>query len=907
MYTAKLSRTFWSSRFFALVLSLATPIFGGEKAGADWWSLQPVQRPDTPKVKKAQWLRNTVDAFVLSRLEARDLTPTPEASRRTIIRRLSYNLTGLPPSPAEVQAFVEDKAPDAYEKVVDRLLASPHYGERWARHWLDVVHFGESHGFEYNQPRNISWPYRNWVIRALNADMSYDRFVQMQIAGDMIEPGSADGIIALGCLVTGPHNTTRPSNDTMRKTMRQDEVEDLVGMVGQTFLGLTINCARCHDHKFDPISLKDYYAMAATLSGVNPGERDLRGMVNSVDAAALQKLRAQESRWLKEIVSIEDPVREKLLKAAQKAGRKGPAPPRPDAAWNFTVGLTDAHGKLPVSLKGSAKQTAEGLMLDGRGFATTEPLPFDVAEKTLEVWVKLKDLNQRGGGAITLQDNQGVVFDSIVFGEREPKRWMAGSNGFTRTKSFTGTGETEAVNRPVHVAIVYRADGSIIGYRNGKPYGKAYRSGFQKYAASTAHLAFGIRHGTGVGNNRMLNGFVTGARFYNRALSGEELATSAGLGTITISERELAAALTPAQHEARTRHAKQLAAVREDIKVIMAKGPQAARVYSVVSRNPGVTQILDRGNVLKPVGPVVPSGIDAIKAVKADFDLNDKASDGQRRRKLAEWITNPANPLFGRVMANRIWHYHFGAGLVNTPNDFGFSGTKPSHPELLDHLATFFEEQKWSMKSLHRYIVTSATYRQASRPTAKGLATDAGNRLLWRMSPRRLAAEELRDTMLAVSGKLNTQLGGAGYRDVREYKFKGSHFYDIIEQNKAEQFRRTIYRFSPRVARLNLLDTFDCPDSSALAPARASTTTPLQSLALMNNRFVLSQSDFFANRISEDAGEDIQAQLTLAHELALGRPTNPEELALAKAFIMDHGLASYCRVLFNTNAFLYVR
>ena len=258
-------------------------------------------------------------------------------------------------------------------------------------------------------------------------------------------------------------------------------------------------------------------------------------------------------------------------------------------------------------------------------------------------------------------------------------------------------------------------------------------------------------------------------------------------------------------------------------------------------------------------------------------------------------------------MANRIWHYHFGAGLVNTPNDFGFSGTKPSHPELLDHLATFFEEQKWSMKSLHRYIVTSATYRQASRPTAKSMDTDAGNRLLWRMSPRRLAAEELRDTMLAVSGKLNTQQGGAGYRDVREYKFKGSHFYDIIEQNKAEQFRRTIYRFSPRGARRNLLDTFDCPDSSALAPARASTTTPLQSLALMNNRFVLSQSDFFANRISEDAGEDIQAQLTLAHELALGRPANPEELALAKAFIMDHGLASYCRVLFNTNAFLFVR
>ena len=907
MYMAKSSRIFWYSTLFALAFSFTLPAIEGEKAGADWWSLQPVQRPNTPKVKNTQRVRSPIDAFIFSKLTAHGLFPAPEADRRTLIRRLSYDLTGLPPSPKEVQAFLADKDPNAYEKVVDRLLASPHYGERWARHWLDVVHFGESHGFEYNQPRNNSWPYRNWVIRALNADIPYDRFVKMQIAGDMIEPDSADGIIALGYLVTGPHNTTRPSNDTMRKTMRQDEVEDLVGMVGQTFLGLTINCARCHDHKFDPISQKDYYAMAAALSGVNPGDRDLRGLANGTDVAALQKLRAQESRWLKEIASIEDPVREKLLKSAQKSGRKAPAPPRPEAAWNFTAGLTDAHGKLPVSLKGSAKQNSGGLMLDGRGFATTEPLPFDVAEKTLEVWVKLKDLSQRGGGAITLQDNQGVVFDSIVFGEREPKRWMAGSNGFTRTKSFIGSEETEAASQPVHVAIVYRADGSITGYRNGKIYGKTYKTGFQKFTARTAHLAFGIRHGNGAGSNLMLNGFITGARFYTRALSAKEVAASAGVGTITISKLELAAALTPAQRETRTQHARQLETVRSKIQAIIAKAPQAARVYSVVSRNPETTQILDRGSVLKPIGAVMPAGIDAIKSVKSDFGLSNKASDGQRRRKLAEWITDSANPLFGRVMANRIWHYHFGTGLVNTPNDFGFSGTKPSHPKLLDYLATFFEEKKWSMKVLHRHIVTSATYRQSSRANHKGMTTDAGNRLLWRMSPRRLDAEELRDTMLTVSGKLDIQLGGVGYRDVREYKFKGSHFYDIIEQNKNEQFRRTIYRFSPRGARRNLLDTFDCPDSSALAPDRASTTTPLQSLALMNNRFVLSQSDYFANRLSVETGKNIRDQLSLAYELALSRSADPKELALAEAFIADHGLAAYCRVLFNTNAFLYVR
>ena len=266
---------------------------------------------------------------------------------------------------------------------------------------------------------------------------------------------------------------------------------------------------------------------------MNPGERDLRGMVNGEDAAELNALRTEEAHWLKAIATVEDPVRERLLKAAQKADSKGPPPPKPLAAWNFAAGLNDAHGKLRVTLKGSAKQTNEGLVLDGGGWATTEPLPMAVTEKTLEVWVKLKDLNQRGGGAITLQDNNGVMFDSIVFGEREPKRWMAGSNGFTRTKSFAGSEETEADQQAVQFAIVYQADGTITGYRNGKVYGKAYQTGFQNHAENNAHLAFGIRHGTTAGANRMLKGTITAARFYDRALKAEEVAASAGVGTVS--------------------------------------------------------------------------------------------------------------------------------------------------------------------------------------------------------------------------------------------------------------------------------------------------------------------------------------------------------------------------------------
>ena len=381
---AKLSKTSLLKILFAAGFLFVSPSWGADKADENWWSLQAIQKPLVPQSANQKWVHNSIDAFVFAKLKENQLTPSSQADRRTLIRRLSYDLTGLPPSPTEVKAYVEDQTPDAYEKVVNRLLASPHYGERWARHWLDVVHYGESHGFEYNQPRNNSWPYRNWVIRALNDDLPYDRFVQMQIAGDVVAPGSADGLIAVACLVTGPHNTTRPNNDTMRKTMRQDEIEDLVGMVGQTFLGLTVNCARCHDHKFDPISQQDYYALAAALAGVNPGDRELKGLTRGDDVAALKKLREQENVWLKEIAAVEKPVRERLLKEADKSEQKN-TPPQPTAAWNFTDDLADAQDKLPVTLKGTAKQTPEGLVLNGKGWAVTAPLPYAVAEKTLEV------------------------------------------------------------------------------------------------------------------------------------------------------------------------------------------------------------------------------------------------------------------------------------------------------------------------------------------------------------------------------------------------------------------------------------------------------------------------------------------------------------------------------------------
>jgi hypothetical protein len=857
-----------------------------KRAGLDWWSLQPIAQLQPPPA--TPWARNAIDHFVHAKLVANNLAPSSEASKRTLVRRLSYDLIGLPPTPQEVEAFVADKSADAYERLVEQLLASPHYGERWARHWLDVVHFGESNGFEYNQPRNNAWPYRNWVINALNADMPYDEFVRQQIAGDILAPDTG-GAVAVGCLVTGPHNTTKPQNDTMRKTMRQDEMEDMIGMVNQTFLAMTTNCARCHDHKFDPISIEDYYGMAASLAGVEFGERT----APASPKAAQDKARV--AALSDELAELERLARE----AVQTDGTAAPGP-APFAAWNFDESLEDRIGDLDVTLVGGAKRDASGLVVDGKAaFARSKPLSKALAEKTLEAWVRLPDLKQRGGGVISLQSTNGVTFDGIVYGEKEAQRWMAGSNSFRRYKAFGGSKETEA-GALVHVSISYAADGGITGYRNGAPYGKAYKTGFQQYAAGSTELVFGLRHGA-VGGNRMLTGTIVRARLYDRALTAADVMASAAASGVVVSEADLLAQLGPAQRQRR-------ATLKQEIQVAQAAlaAAKPAKVWTVTPIRPATVKVLARGDVRKAGEVVAPRGLPAIQTIESDFGLKPDAPDKERRAKLAHWITNPKNPLFARVIVNRVWHYHFGAGIVATPNDFGFSGSKPTHPELLDWLAADLQANGWSLKQLHRLIVSSATYRQASAMNAEAAAIDAGNRFLWRKSPARLEGEALRDSMLRIAGKLDPTIGGKGYRDMREYKFKGSHFYDPIPQTKPEQFRRTIYRFSPRGAKRTMLDTFDCPDPSALTPTRAETTTPLQSLALMNNAFVLQMANALAERL-QATEPDVEAQVRELFRLAYGREGASTDLARATPFIETHGLPAYCRVVFNSNELLYVR
>ncbi|MBA4190575.1 MAG: hypothetical protein C0467_21520, partial [Planctomycetaceae bacterium] len=524
------------------------------RAGYDWWSLQPVNKPDPPRSRDPQGSAHPIDRFIHAKLSDKGLSPSAPVDRRTLIRRVYADLIGLPPTPEEVETFEKDTAANAYEKVVDKLLASPHYGERWARHWLDIVRYGETDGFERNKPRPDAWHYRDWVIRALNADMPYDEFVRLQLAGDVLKPNEPDAVMATGFLVAGVHNTVL-GNEQMRLIARQDELEDIVGAVGQTFLGLTINCARCHDHKFDPISQMDFYRLAAGMAGVGFGERPIPDAKASGEVARVAK---QLEGVLKELKALEEPIRAALLKEKGMGKAGAVAVPAPVVAWDFRKSGDDLIGKLHAKAEGGARFTLDGAVLDGKkGLLRTPPLPFDLKTKTLEAWVKLDNLTQRGGGVISIQTPDGVVFDAIVFGEREPGQWMAGSDGFVRTNSFSGTQEKDALTEPVHFAITYTADGTITGYRNGKLYGKGYASkGLMSYPTGKAVFLFGCRHEP-LGGNKMLAGTVSVARVYDTALSQEQVEASFAAGAGFVTDAEIDAKLTAEQKAARATLRKQ--------------------------------------------------------------------------------------------------------------------------------------------------------------------------------------------------------------------------------------------------------------------------------------------------------------------------------------------------------------
>jgi len=870
---------------------------------SQWWSLQPLSTTAAPLGESIPTHGNPLDTFVLKRLHLAGIAPSRRASRRVLARRLSFDLLGLPPDPDTLDEFLNDIRPDAWTHLVNRMLAHPHYGERWARHWLDAVRYGESQGFERDKLRPDAWRYRDWVAAALNADMPYDRFSGWQLAGDVLQPTNPQAVVATGFLVAGPYDEVGNSQQSqaMKRVVRQDELEDLVSVVGQTFLGLTIHCARCHDHKFDPISQREYYRMASALDGVRHGLRDLPGPPRANHTAIpVSVVQTRRQRLEKELAVLEAPARRRILQK-RKTAEADPDAPIPFARWDFNNGTRDSVGQLHGTIAGGARVQNDQLLLPLRGYVTTPPIPHAINARTLEAWVQLNDTRQRGGGVVSLQAVDGPVHDAIAFGERGgPPEWTLASEDRNRTVSFEGPSEQEADQEFIHLAFVFAADGSVRAYRNGQPYGRTIRTrGPVQFAAGAARLLIGLRH-TPTLRERHLRGRIDRVQLHLVALSPEQVLASAGSQATAVSDLEFRAVLTTAQTHRRTNLRFEIAQLRT-----LAKRWSTWKTYAVTPRQPGITRVLARGNPESPGETVTPGAVSALPGGSSDFAIPADSPDNLRRLALARWVTHRSNPLFARVIVNRLWHHHFGAGLVETPSDFGLNGGLPSHPALLDWLANELVHHNWSLKHIHRVILTSACYQQASHFRSKAAAHDAANRLLWRHPPRRLEAEALRDALLSVSGSLNREIGGPGFYDFTTFS-NNSQFYDVGDPVGVTFDRRSVYRTVIRSGRSRFLDAFDCPDPSTKTPRRAVTTTPLQALALLNSNFGLRMADRLAGRVERHAGPGVSARVSLAFQLCFSRPPTPDEAEAAGDFVTRHGLPALGRVLFNANEFLYV-
>ena len=797
------------------------------------WAFRPLVRPMLPKSQITNLKsHNSIDVFIATRLERDGLTPSPEADRTTLIRRLKFDLLGLPPSPEEVEEFVADTEPDAYERLVDRYLASPHLGERWARHWLDVVRFAESHGFEMNQPRPNAWPYRDYVIRSFNEDKPYDQFVFEQLAGDTIGADEATGF-----LVGGSWDQVKSPDLGLTLQQRADELHDMVSTTGSVFLGLTVGCARCHNHKFDPISQLDYYGMKACFAGVQHGDRPLR----AAEANRSQPGKADLQTIREQLAAIEA----EILRLDPLANRNG-------AIFVERFAPTKARFvRMTIHATNSAEPCIDELEI-----FTIGAKPENVAFASRGT--KVKASSSLPGFAIHKLDhvNDGRYGNSFSWISNEPGRgWV----------------ELELPQDFEIDRIVWSRDRDPAQYKDRTATKYVFEVSLDR---ATWQIVAGSADRVPMTNK-----------------------------TNESNETRKVTVLSP-ENKARV---EQLTAQRTVLQKTLTELSAVPMAYSGKLMPPEETFRLHRGDPLQKRELVAPAGLASFGSA---WQLDSTAAEASRRVQLAKWINDPANPLTARVIVNRLWHYHFGTGLVETPSDFGLNGGKPTHPELLDWLASeifHLKSSETSLKRLHRLIVLSATYRQASTPRDDGLAVDAGSRLLWRFPPKRLEAEVLRDAILATSGQLDRRMNGTGF-DLFEANANYVRVFNSKQQFVPEtDFRRMVYAHKHRMQLDDTFGTFDCPDGGQVAPKRNSSNTPLQALNLLNSRFLVQQADLFAARIRATSAAEPNSQVSAAIQLAFGRSPTPDETAAAAALLREHGLPALCRALLNANEFLFVR
>lgn len=714
-----------------------------------YWAFQKVVKPAAPEVRGIAWVRTPIDAFVLAKLERKNLKPNPPADKITLLRRASLDLTGLPPSPEEVQAFLTDESPDAFAKVVDRLLASPHYGERWGRHWLDLARYADSNGFKADEARPNIWRYRDYVIKSFNEDKPYDRFVREQIAGDELYPANLDARIA----VAFNRHYTEETNQPVLELRRQEILNDITDTVGAVFLGMTFGCARCHDHKFDPIVHKDYYRLQAFFANVHEDNH-----LNLLTGAEREAYDRQYALWDEKTRVIRQEMNSLLEPAATQRAEM--------YKHRFSAGTRAALNTPP---------------------AQRTPLQAWLAEKAMpQIKYKEKDL-----------------------------------------------------------------------LRELKPEQK------KRYGELAAEL------------------------------------------------KQFDSLKPPDPPEAQT---------------LVDKGCQAPK-----------THVLAVGNWDAPKEEVQPGFLSILDPADPRIDPPAGCTSTGRRTVLANWLTDPKNPLTARVMVNRIWHYHFGRGIVGSTSDFGVMGDRPANPQLLDYLAAKFVEDGWSVKKLTREIMLSSVYQESSSYQPEAAAADPDNLLQWKYPRHREEGEEIRDSMLYVSGLLNPKMGGPGiHPELPPGTVPAKYGNWTPEKDPAEANRRSVYIFEKRVMIYPMFEAFDAPNPQESCPRRFRTVIPSQALMMMNDRLVVEWSRALAGRVLNDSGLTAEQQVERAYRLALSRSPNPRELQAVLDFLDRQSgtiarrlaqketvllpanappnmpparaaaFVDFCHTLMNSNEFLYV-
>jgi hypothetical protein len=851
----------------------------------DWWSLKPLVKPALPVIAGAT-VEHPVDRFIRARLAERKLTPSPETDRRTLIRRVYFDLHGLPPSPAEVEAFEKDRDPKAYEHLMDRLLASPRHGERWARHWLDTIHFAETHGCGHDLPRDHAWRYRDYVIDSLNHDKPWQRFVREQLAADRLFSDEPKLIAALGFLGAGVFDHS--AYQTAPLNFEYLDRDDLVTQTMGAFASTTANCARCHAHKFDPITQADYYALQAVFAGVIEGDVPFDADANV----------AQQRKRLQLTLSAADKQDKAVLFTAENTGLV--------SAWEKLQGppvkWTTLNYESFVSTDG-ASLSRNGEIIISAGAKPDKDTCIIMAQVPLSRMTALRldtfsdpSLPQKGPGR---QDNGNLTLSEIEAQLFEPGAVQAVKLKFARASAdFDQAGWTSAM------AI----DGKLeTGWGIHPAVGQSHHAVFE--LAQPVTLKTGSKLTVSLkqlsGKSHLIGRFKLSATDEPAAHASALPALAQEALSLPAEKRSEPQRIALAAHALRLVASEALqklpapslvyaAAKKAEVLLAVGKGTPTSMVQ------PKKVQLLKRGEFDKPIGDAESGALSAVKVLPARFTKAHAGDESERRAALADWIADVKNPLTWRSIANRVWHYHFGRGLCDTPNDFGRMGGTPSHPELLDWLACELRDHGGSLKHLHRLIVTSAAYRQSSAHRDDAALLDADNRLLWRMNRLRLDADSYRDFVLAAADRLDPALGGPSVRQFvtgPPVQLTPTLNYEAYDWSALPKHRRSIYRFVWRGVPDPFMDTLDFPDLGLLAPSRSFSASSLQSLALYNNSFVL--------HFSSELGKQITTPADAIRRILLREPT-ADELRDFTTHAQKNGLAALCRVLINSNEFLFV-